>query len=65
MGHGKSCYVLTRVMRKLLLSFTLISFLNFPHRAKHMLGFGVFGEHAGLIFAFCEYSVSCSNKGAA
>ena len=40
MGHGKSCYALTRVVRKLLLSFTLISCLNFLHRAKLMLGFG-------------------------
>lgn len=57
MGHGKSCYALTRVMRKLLLSFTLISCLNFPYRAKHMLGFGVFGGYEGRILAFGEYSL--------
>lgn len=47
----------TRVMRKLLLSFTLISCLNFPHRAKHMLGFGVFGDYKSRILAFGEYSL--------
>ena len=57
MGHGKSCYALTRVVRKLLLSFTLISCLNFLHRAKLMLGFGVFGGYKSRILAFGEYSL--------
>lgn len=57
--------LLAHVIRKLLLGFESIFLHNCSPKAKRQLGFGVFGEHAGLIFAFCEYSVSCSNKGAA